>query len=110
MPSMASSCSGVISASASTVVMPAALQLPDQPFAQASYAFQRIGCLRGHGGHLRLDLLPLLFLALDVDVPHQKLGGQPHVLAFLADGQRQLGVIDDDFQVLLAACRERRRD
>ncbi len=56
---------------------------------------------QGHGGHLRFDFLPLLFFALDVDVPNQQLGGQPHVLAFLADGERQLGIIHDDFQVFL---------
>src|SRR5450759_782833 len=56
----------------------------------------------GHqGGHLRLDFLALLFLALDVDLPAQQLGRQAHVLALLADGERELRIVDDDFHVLL---------
>ncbi len=56
---------------------------------------------QGHGGHLGLDLLPLLFLALDVDSPAQELRCQSNVLALLSDGKRQLGVIHDHFEVLL---------
>ena len=32
----------------------------------------------------------------------KQLGRQAHVLALLADGQRKLGVVDDDFELLLA--------
>src|SRR5207249_790971 len=46
---------------------------------------------------LCFDFAALLFLALDVDAPAGELRGQPHVLAFLADRQRQLFVFDDDF-------------
>ena len=51
--------------------------------------------------HLLLDLLPLLFLALDVDLPSQQLRRQANVLAFLADGERKLRVIDDYFKLLI---------
>src|SRR5262249_19659210 len=37
------------------------------------------------------------FLALDVYAPTRELGGQPHVLTLLPDGERQLLVLDDDF-------------
>ena len=47
-----------------------------------------------HARHLGLDLLALLFLALDVDAPAHELGRQPHVLALLADGEAQLLVLD----------------
>ena len=50
--------------------------------------------------HLLLHFLALLFLGFDVDLPIKKLGGEPYVLALLADGERQLGVIDDDFNLL----------
>ncbi len=53
--------------------------------------------------HLLLDLLTLLLFALDVDLPAQQLGGQAHILPLLADGKRELGVIDDDFQMLVVA-------
>ena len=53
--------------------------------------------------HLLLDFLPLLFLALDVDLPAEQLGGQTDVLALLADSQRKLAVIDDDFEMLVLA-------
>jgi hypothetical protein len=56
--------------------------------------------LRDHRRHLLLDFLALLLLALDVDLPAQQLGGQANVLPLLADGQRELAVIDDDFQML----------
>ncbi len=46
---------------------------------------------------LLLDLAALLFFALDVDAPAGQLGGEPHVLALLADGERQLAVLDHHF-------------
>ena len=52
--------------------------------------------------HLLLDFLTLLFFALDVDLPAEQLGGKADVLAFFADGERKLGVIDDDFEMLFA--------
>ena len=55
----------------------------------------------GHGLHLLLDLLALLFLGLDVDLPLEELGGETDVLALLADGEGELGVIDDDFELLV---------
>src|SRR5208337_3760385 len=64
--------------------------------------------LDGRGGsageslHLLLDLLALLLFALDVDLPAQQLGGQAHVLALLADGQGEVRVVDDDFELLFS--------
>ena len=55
----------------------------------------------GHGLHLLLDFLTLLFLGFDVDLPLEELGGETDVLAFLADGEGELGVIDDDFELLV---------
>jgi hypothetical protein len=51
-------------------------------------------------GHLRFDFAALFFLALDVDVPADQLAGQPHVLALLADRERQLRIFDDHFEAL----------
>ena len=51
--------------------------------------------------HLRLNLLALLFLALDIDVPADQLAGEPDVLTFLADSQRELRILDDDFEVVV---------
>src|SRR6185312_13119108 len=75
-------------------------QLLDNAFAQLRHLLN--GC---HGSsakalHLLLDFLALLFLALDVDLPAQKLGRQPHVLALLADGERELGVVHNDLKLL----------
>src|SRR5581483_8841494 len=55
-----------------------------------------------HGLHLLLDFLALLLFGLDVDLPAEELGGEADVLALLADGERELGVVDDDFELLLA--------
>src|SRR5262249_8802054 len=52
-------------------------------------------------GHFRFNFAALLFLALDVDVPADELAGQPNVLAFLADGQRELRILDDHFQLVI---------
>ena len=54
-----------------------------------------------HGLHLLLDFLALLLFALDVDLPLQELGGEADVLALLADGERELGVVDDDLDLLV---------
>src|SRR4029077_8910192 len=51
---------------------------------------------------LDLDLARLSPLALEVDPPAGQLGGEPDVLALLADGERQLLVLDDDFHHALA--------
>ena len=40
-------------------------------------------------------------LALDVDPAADELGGEAHVLAALADGERELLVLDDDVEVRL---------
>src|SRR5207302_5544801 len=52
-------------------------------------------------GHLRLDFLALLFLTLDIDVPADQFAGEPNILAFFADGQRELRIFDDDFKVVI---------
>ncbi len=66
-----------------------------------SYALQfgEWSTRRGERGHLRFDFLALFFLALDVHVPADQLAGQANVLAFLADGQRKLRVLDNDFEM-----------
>ncbi len=70
-------------------------------FAELGDLFDRRGGAAGHGLHLLLDLLTLLLFALDVDLPLEELGGEADVLALLADGERELGVVDDDFDLLL---------
>ena len=59
-----------------------------------------------HGLHLLLYLLALLLFALDVDLPLQELGGKADVLALLADGKRELGVVNDDFDLLFGEVRD----
>src|SRR5579863_170543 len=59
---------------------------------------------RGHGG---FDLLPLLFLALDVDLPPEKLSRQTHVLPLLANGERELRIVNDYFHVFLGRIDDR---
>src|SRR5262249_412102 len=56
---------------------------------------------------LRLDLAALLLLALDVDAPAGQLRREPDVLALLADGERQLLVLDDDFHHAVAVIDDR---
>src|SRR2546425_12110071 len=56
-------------------------------------------------GPLGLDLR----LALDVDAHARQLGGEPRVLALLADRQRELVVGDDDERRRLAVGLARRR-
>ena len=41
------------------------------------------------------------FLGLDIDFPVEELSGEADVLALFADGQRKLGVVDDDFDLLV---------
>ena len=68
----------------------AARGLPDQLAARA-------GPTRPRPTRPRRRLLRLeLGLALDVDPPAGQAGGQPGVLALLADGERELEVVDDD--------------
>src|SRR6185437_6375515 len=78
-----------------------ALKLLDNAFAQAFDALQRSRSRAGESGHLLLNFLPLLFLALDIDLPAKQLCGQTNVLPLLADRKRQLAVVDHDFEVLL---------
>ena len=56
---------------------------------------------------MQLHFLPLFFFALDVDLPAQQLGRQPHVLALFADGQRQLAVVHDHFQMFFRGINHR---
>src|SRR5271165_252857 len=78
-------------------------ELLDDSLTQTRHTFQRSRSRRSHGGHLLLDFLPLLFLALDVDLPPEQLRGEAHVLPLLADGQRELAVVDYNFEMLLSA-------
>ena len=57
--------------------------------------------------HLLFDLLPLLFLALDVNLPAQQFGGEADIPPLFADGERELGVIDDDLEMFLVAIHNR---
>ena len=75
-------------------------QLLDDRLAQLGHLFDRRRRTAAQRLHLLLDLLALLFLALDVDLPAQQLRGQTHILPLLADGQRELCVVDDDLQLL----------
>ncbi len=63
--------------------------------------FDRSGGAAGHGLHLLLDLLAFLLFALDVDLPLEEFGRETDVLALLADGERELGVVDDDLYLLV---------
>src|SRR6202522_2097722 len=76
-------------------------QLLDDLLAQLGHLFDGGGRAAAHRLHLLLDFLALLFLALDVDLPAQQLGRQTHILALLADGQGELGVVYDDLDLLL---------
>src|SRR5580704_17667641 len=78
-------------------------ELLDQPITQARNILKRSRSLRSHRGHLLLDFLPLLFFALDVDLPAEQLRRQPNVLSLFADGKRELAVIDNNFKMLFAA-------
>src|SRR5262249_9686290 len=69
-------------------------------------SFARFGS-RLEAFELRLDLAAFLFLALDVDAPAGELGRQAHVLALLADGQRQLLVFDNHLHYTLAIVDDR---
>src|SRR6185312_1361460 len=77
-------------------------QFLDNGLAQLGDLLYGRGRAAGQSLHLLLDFLPLFFFALDVDLPAQQLGGKTHVLAFFADGQRKLRVIDDHFKLLFA--------
>ena len=69
--------------------------------ANSAAATSALGALGVEAFELRLDLAPFLLLALDVDLPARQLRGETDVLALLADGQRELPVLDDDFHHLL---------
>src|SRR6185312_3245077 len=73
----------------------------DDRFAQLADLLDGRGGGTGQGLHLLLDLLALFFLALDIDFPAQQLGREPDILAFFADRQGKLRVVDDDFQLLI---------
>src|SRR5208283_5738151 len=55
----------------------------------------------GERGHLLLNFLALLLFALNVNAPPDQLAGQADILAFLADGERELGILDDDLEAFL---------
>src|SRR5215469_15936687 len=65
-----------------------------------AFQFSKRGPRRCERCHLRFDLAALFLLALDIDVPSNKLAGQPDVLSLLADRQRKLRVFDDNFETL----------
>ena len=48
-----------------------------------------------------LHFLALLFFTLDVNFPAQQLGRQADVLSLLANGQRELAVVHNHFQVFI---------
>ncbi len=77
-------------------------QLLQRRLSQLRNLFDRRCDGRAHGLHLLLDLLALLLFALDVNLPAQQFGGQAHILPLLANGQRKLRIIHDDFQLLFA--------
>src|SRR5580658_1454741 len=70
-------------------------------FGSYSCQFRQRRARRGQGGHLGLYLAAFFLFTLDVHVPADQLACEANVLAFLADGQRQLRVFDNHFQTLL---------
>src|ERR1700733_4516222 len=82
-------------------------QLLDDAFAQFGDLLDGRRRSAGKSLHLLLDFLALLFLALDVDLPAEELGGETNVLTLLADGERELGVVDDHFQLLIGKVADR---
>src|SRR5207248_54657 len=54
---------------------------------------------RDHRAHLERDLALEFLLAAYVDVPPDELRRQPNVLAALADGERELILVDDDLHL-----------
>ena len=90
----------------SIVATPGFHQLLRQFLRQAVIDQHRHRRARHHQrGHLRFHFLPLLFFALDIDLPAEQLGRQAHVLPLLADGERELRIVDDHFHVLFHADR-----
>ena len=53
--------------------------------------------------HLALDFGTLFFFTLDVNAPADELRSKPNILPLLADGKRQLTVLDDHFHDLFVA-------
>src|ERR1035438_6884693 len=82
-------------------------QLLDDAIAQLGDLLDGSGRTAGEGLHLLLDLLALFLFALDVDLPAQQLGCQADVLALLADGEGELGIVDNDFQLLVGQVGDR---
>src|SRR6185503_9852182 len=76
------------------------LELLDDAFAESLNALKRRRCRARELCHLLLDFLALFFFALDIDLPAEQLGRKTNVLTLLSDRERQLTVIDHDFQVL----------
>src|ERR1035438_8783415 len=76
-------------------------QLLNDAVAQLRHLFDGSGGTAGESLHLLLDLLALLLFALDVNLPAEELGGEAHILALLADGQRELRVVHNDFELLV---------
>ncbi len=87
--------------SLSMVPTPASDQRLHHVFGQAVFDQHGNRRARRHQrGHLRFHFLALFFFALDIDLPAEQLGRQAHILALLADGQRELRIVDDHFHVL----------
>ncbi len=76
-----------MSASASTVVIPAAISFSRIDSPNSDTCSIAVEGSAAHRLHLAVDLLPLLLFALDVDLPLQQLRRQPDVLSFFADGK-----------------------
>ena len=74
-----------MSATSSTVVIPAAISFSRMVFAELGDLLDGRGRTAGERLHLLLDFLALLFFRFDVDFPVKKLGGKAYILAFFAD-------------------------
>src|SRR5205814_9612047 len=57
--------------------------------------------------HLALDFGTLFFFTLDVNAPADELRSKPHILPLLADGNRELTVLDHHFHDLLVPSGDR---
>ena len=102
MPGISSSCSGVMLPSFSMVPMPASTSASSHRFGQTVIDQTPKPARRAPPArHRDSHFLALLFLALDIDLPAEQFGCQAHVLALLADGERELRIVDDHFHVLL---------
>src|SRR6185437_11323860 len=99
MPGISTSCSGVISASFSMEMIPAAssfsMVLGPTP---ASSDNAVPGAVRAA---MRLDFAALFFFALNINVPADQLAGEANVLPLFADGEGKLRILDDHLEALL---------